>query len=66
MFVWADEGSELTVDVPVTFKGEDLCPGLKKGNVLFWFHCFDTMMISSWSVSTCKVVSEEVGSMSDV
>lgn len=32
MFVWAEEGSELKVDVPVVFKGEDVCPGLKKGN----------------------------------
>ncbi|THG10557.1 hypothetical protein TEA_005642 [Camellia sinensis var. sinensis] len=30
VFVWADEGSELKVDVPVVFKGEDVCPGLKK------------------------------------
>ncbi|KAL6220443.1 hypothetical protein ACLB2K_008199 [Fragaria x ananassa] len=34
VFVWADEGSELKVDVPVTFKGEDVCPGLKKGGHL--------------------------------
>lgn len=34
MFVWADEGSELKVDVPVVFKGEDVCPGLKKGGTL--------------------------------
>ncbi|CAL5326274.1 unnamed protein product [Camellia sinensis] len=32
VFVWADEGSELKVDVPVVFKGEDVCPGLKKGS----------------------------------
>ncbi|ONH96568.1 hypothetical protein PRUPE_7G137800 [Prunus persica] len=31
VFVWADEGSQLKVDVPVVFKGEDVCPGLKKG-----------------------------------
>ena len=31
MFVWADDGSELKVDVPVVFKGEDVCPGLQKG-----------------------------------
>lgn len=36
MFVWADEGSELKVDVPVTFKGEDVCPGLKKGNCFYY------------------------------
>lgn len=32
VFVWAEEGSQLKVDVPVVFKGEDVCPGLKKGN----------------------------------
>ncbi|XP_057487897.1 uncharacterized protein LOC130773944 [Actinidia eriantha] len=34
VFVWADEGTELKVDVPVVFKGEDVCPGLKKGGHL--------------------------------
>ncbi|CAL2273536.1 unnamed protein product [Prunus armeniaca] len=34
VFVWADEGSQLKVDVPVVFKGEDVCPGLKKGGHL--------------------------------
>ncbi|CAK9166447.1 unnamed protein product [Ilex paraguariensis] len=34
VFVWADEGAELKVDVPVVFKGEDVCPGLKKGGNL--------------------------------
>ncbi|KAK9285148.1 hypothetical protein L1049_024333 [Liquidambar formosana] len=34
VFVWADEGSELKVDVPVVFKGEDVCPGLQKGGHL--------------------------------
>ncbi|KAJ9562258.1 hypothetical protein OSB04_007418 [Centaurea solstitialis] len=34
VFVWADEGTELKVDVPIVFKGEDLCPGLKKGGFL--------------------------------
>lgn len=32
VFVWADEGSELKVDVPIVFKGEEACPGLQKGN----------------------------------
>lgn len=36
VFVWADSRSDLTVDVPVVFKGEDLCPGLKKGGYLNW------------------------------
>ncbi|KAL5980737.1 hypothetical protein ACLOJK_028647 [Asimina triloba] len=31
IFVWADAGSDLAVDLPVVFKGEDVCPGLKKG-----------------------------------
>ncbi|KAA8531738.1 hypothetical protein F0562_006545 [Nyssa sinensis] len=34
VFVWANEGTELKVDVPVVFKGEDVCPGLKKGGHL--------------------------------
>lgn len=32
VFVWADDGEKLKVDVPVVFKGLDHCPGLKKGN----------------------------------
>ncbi|XVF17736.1 hypothetical protein REPUB_Repub10bG0149400 [Reevesia pubescens] len=31
VLVWADEGTELKVDVPVVFNGEEDCPGLKKG-----------------------------------
>lgn len=34
VFVWADRGSELKVDVPIVFKGEDVCPGLQKGGYL--------------------------------
>lgn len=34
VFVWADEGSELKVDVPIVFKGEETCPGLQKGGQL--------------------------------
>ncbi|XXG68934.1 hypothetical protein AAC387_Pa06g1916 [Persea americana] len=34
VFVWADGDSELNVDVPLVFKGEDVCPGLKKGGYL--------------------------------
>ncbi|KAL5557089.1 hypothetical protein UlMin_039325 [Ulmus minor] len=34
VFVWAEEGSELKVDVPVVFKGEDVCPGIEKGGYL--------------------------------
>ena len=31
VMVEADEGTMLKVNVPVVFKGEDVCPGLKKG-----------------------------------
>ncbi|ERN10132.1 hypothetical protein AMTR_s00169p00043580 [Amborella trichopoda] len=34
VFVWADEGSELNVDVPIVFKGEECCPGIQKGGYL--------------------------------
>ncbi|KAJ0040050.1 hypothetical protein Pint_28112 [Pistacia integerrima] len=34
VFVWADDGTKLKVDVPVVFKGEENCPGLKKGGSL--------------------------------
>ncbi|XP_021908356.1 uncharacterized protein LOC110822529 isoform X2 [Carica papaya] len=34
VFVWADEGTELKVDVPVIFKGIDKSPGLSKGGYL--------------------------------
>ncbi|KAF5752919.1 Ribosomal protein L25/Gln-tRNA synthetase anti-codon-binding domain [Tripterygium wilfordii] len=34
VFVWADEGTELKVDVPVVFRGQEDCPGLKKGGAL--------------------------------
>ncbi|KAG6571398.1 uncharacterized protein LOC111434985 [Cucurbita moschata] len=34
VFVWAEEGSELKVDVPIVFKGEETCPGLQKGGQL--------------------------------
>ncbi|KAK2967539.1 hypothetical protein RJ640_030410 [Escallonia rubra] len=30
VFVWADEGTKLKVDVPLVFKGQDSCPGVKK------------------------------------
>ncbi|XP_051121093.1 uncharacterized protein LOC127244559 [Andrographis paniculata] len=33
-FVWAEDGTELVVDVPIVYKGEDVCPGLKKGGYL--------------------------------
>lgn len=31
VFVWAEDGTKLKVDVPIVYKGEDVCPGLKKG-----------------------------------
>ncbi|KAG0496195.1 hypothetical protein HPP92_000886 [Vanilla planifolia] len=34
VMAWADEGSELKVDVPVVFNGQKKCPGLKKGGYL--------------------------------
>ncbi|XP_072955686.1 uncharacterized protein [Typha angustifolia] len=34
VMAWAEKGAELKVDVPVVFKGEDVCPGLKKGGYL--------------------------------
>lgn len=34
VFVWAEDGMELKVDVPVIFKGEDVCPGIQKGGIL--------------------------------
>lgn len=41
VFVWAEEGSELKVDVPIVIKGQDVSPGLKKGNhFLFLFLIF--------------------------
>ncbi|KAG9133378.1 hypothetical protein Leryth_021689, partial [Lithospermum erythrorhizon] len=34
VFVWAEDGTSLKVDVPIVFKGEDKCPGLNKGGFL--------------------------------
>ncbi|OVA10498.1 hypothetical protein BVC80_8985g33 [Macleaya cordata] len=34
VFVWADGASDLKVNVPLVFKGEDLSPGIKKGGYL--------------------------------
>ncbi|CAO2830831.1 unnamed protein product [Amaranthus hypochondriacus] len=33
-FLWAENGSEFEVNVPLVFKGLDSCPGLKKGGQL--------------------------------
>lgn len=34
VFVWAPKHAKLKVDVPLVFKGEDVCPGLRKGGYL--------------------------------
>ncbi|KAL6499225.1 hypothetical protein OROHE_026253 [Orobanche hederae] len=34
VFVWAEDGTELKVDLPIVYKGKDVCPGLKKGGCL--------------------------------
>lgn len=34
VFVWAEDGTPLKVEVPIVYKGEDVCPGLKKGGNL--------------------------------
>ncbi|XP_060193934.1 uncharacterized protein LOC132623217 [Lycium barbarum] len=34
VFVWAEDGTKLKVDVPIVFKGEDECPGVRKGGYL--------------------------------
>ncbi|CAL0312792.1 unnamed protein product [Lupinus luteus] len=34
VFIWAEDGMELKVDVPVVFKGEDVSPGIRKGGSL--------------------------------
>lgn len=31
VFAWAEDGSELKVEVPIVYTGEDACPGVKKG-----------------------------------
>lgn len=37
VMVQADEGTMLKVNLPVEFKGESACPGLKKGIASFLF-----------------------------
>lgn len=48
VFVWADDGTELKVDVPVVFKGEDVCPGLKKGisAPLIWYSLIHSLIFN--------------------
>lgn len=40
VFVWAEDGLDLKVDVPVVFKGEDVCPGLQKGDFYTFLYPF--------------------------
>ncbi|KAL8099213.1 hypothetical protein AgCh_031762 [Apium graveolens] len=47
VFVWADEGSKLKVDVPVVFKGEDVCPGINKGLILASLFFFILLFLTS-------------------
>jgi len=47
VMVKADEGTMLKVDLPVEFKGEDACPGLKKGITFFLFSFFNTSLLHS-------------------
>ena len=57
VFAWADEGSELKVDVPLVFKGEDVCPGIKKGSLFVSLVLpFVTSVFVNGSVSVLLVV----------
>lgn len=47
VMVKADEGTMLKVDLPVEFKGEDACPGLKKGIIFFFFSFFNISLLCS-------------------
>ncbi|KAL6521631.1 hypothetical protein OROGR_018200 [Orobanche gracilis] len=38
VFVWAEDGTELKVDLPIVYKGEDVCPGLKKACLNFLYY----------------------------
>ncbi|CAI9110119.1 OLC1v1010095C2 [Oldenlandia corymbosa var. corymbosa] len=31
VLAWAEDGKKFVVDVPIVFKGEDVCPGIQKG-----------------------------------
>jgi large subunit ribosomal protein L25 len=44
VMVKAGEGTMLKVDLPVEFKGEDACPGLKKGITFFLFFFFSILV----------------------
>lgn len=46
VMVQADEGTMLKVNLPVEFKGEDACPGLKKGiaDFLLFFQYFFSIL----------------------
>ncbi|KAL0352463.1 UNVERIFIED_CONTAM: hypothetical protein Scaly_1635000 [Sesamum calycinum] len=34
VFVWAEDGTQLKVELPIVYKGEDVCPCIKKGQKL--------------------------------
>ncbi|CAI9110118.1 OLC1v1010095C1 [Oldenlandia corymbosa var. corymbosa] len=34
VLAWAEDGKKFVVDVPIVFKGEDVCPGIQKGGYL--------------------------------
>ncbi|KAF4380757.1 hypothetical protein F8388_017111 [Cannabis sativa] len=47
VFVWAEDGSNLKLNVPIVFKGEDVSPGLKKefgGNLVEKIKYFDVIL----------------------
>ncbi|PKI68706.1 hypothetical protein CRG98_010763 [Punica granatum] len=72
VFVWADEGSHVKVDVPVVFKGEDVCPGLRKGGHLkkirnsLKYSCLAEHVPSKIEVDVSNLDIDERVSMHDV
>ena len=46
VFAWAEDGKEIKVDVPLVFKGEDVCPGIQKGPFFFATHSVIFLHIS--------------------
>jgi hypothetical protein len=65
VMVKADEGTMLKVDLPVEFKGEDACPGLKKGIIFFFFSFFNISLLCSDAQHTTILVymAREPGNM---
>ncbi|KAK7251080.1 hypothetical protein RIF29_33964 [Crotalaria pallida] len=72
VFVWAEDGMELKVDVPVIFKGEDVCPGIKKGGILnrirpsLKYLCPSEHIPSKIEVDVCKLDIEDRIFMRDI